>query len=109
MAERTARGRRTRHNQVVSALTDVRENLVAHKTVTDTDLDEDTQLFETLFLREQVPAKLRTRSKETPDVFLQLHQIGVDRRRLRHHVKQRYGRADGGSEFAGQFHGGVDV
>ena len=44
-------------------------------------LRENTQVFQALFLREQVAAELRSGFQKMFDVFLQLDEIGVNGRR----------------------------
>src|SRR5437588_1379169 len=100
MTHRSPRQRRTGHDKIMSPLAHFSEDLIQNQAVTHADFDGDSELFEALLLRQQIASKLRSRSQESLDIFLEVDKMGVNRGRLGHDVKQRDGGTERGSQFA---------
>ncbi len=100
--QHAARLRRASHDQIVTLLARFGENLIDHDSMANPDLRRDTEFFQIRSLLAQVDPKLGIRFEQSFDILFQPHQVGVNRRRLSHDVKQGDGGANGFGKFTGQ-------
>src|SRR4030095_13246650 len=109
MLQRTARSRRTRHNQIVIALLHFLQELIDNKTVPDADLDGDAKFFERLLFRAQIATEPSIGTKQGVDVFLEFKQMRVNGRWFGHDMKQCDLGMHCSRDSAGQPDGGIDI